>query len=624
MRYLYSHNRRASLFCRVLVWLVIFSFIFSDLGWTFSALNPSEIHTPELAKQITIPSSIGHIKEVFTSQYPETSTATIVFIEDAHSHYYAQKNIKKILKHLEENFDFKNLFLEGAIGRLEPKQIDFLENEKLNKKLLDKLTEKGIVGGVELFLFDEYKNKKDFSGFGVEDIELYKKELKIFRDVYKREKFAKEFLAKIKTRIMTLGSKNFNKELKDFFREWIFHEEIENNILSNLAFLRKFATDTLKIDLSNAREQYDWPQLVRFFKLQELEKALAKADKRKTDDEEKKLFNWLKSNGFNGYLPIFSGDLEAKEKRESTRDLLEEFYEKTNKKGFSFKDYPNFSKRMGMLILENEIRTDELMSEVKDITNLILNSLAKTKKEKELVLIYKDYLSLKKLFSLELANAEYKELLGRGDNLEPKKMLSRLNITGKKATLLQKKINKLFLLAKEFYSVAKMREEVIFKNMISVMKNSKESNGILVAGGFHSEGLSNLFKDNGISYVCVSPHIQELTNDHAYLNVMTLGVNSPAQKSYARLPSAITLNLQRYFPEYGEYYRSEVRATMEEMSNVSLRAQQSNVKRQPEKQRDEGSHQIATAPTLKRGIKGDLKTLKVQARSEMRHGSEKP
>ncbi len=53
------------------------------------------------------------------------------------------------------------------------------------------------------------------------------------------------------------------KELKSFFREWLFQEELQKDILSHLSFLQKYARENLKLDLADAREQYDWPQLVR-------------------------------------------------------------------------------------------------------------------------------------------------------------------------------------------------------------------------------------------------------------------------------------------------------------------------------------------------------------------------
>jgi hypothetical protein len=68
-----------------------------------------------------------------------------------------------------------------------------------------------------------------------------------------------------------------------------------------------------------------------------------------------------------------------------------------------------------------------------------------------------------------------------------------------------------------FYHVAEQRDEVFFKNMSTLMAKNESrgtspesratSTALLVAGGFHTQGLTQTFKEKGISYVLVMPRI---------------------------------------------------------------------------------------------------------------------
>jgi len=449
----------------------------------------------------------------------------------------AQLHQEEILRHLQTQYGLNTIFVEGGLGDLMPELLHFFKDSQLNGKLMDKLTDAGLVGGVERFLSVRNAQrttvepeKKSLSverrvlsapkAYGVEDAKLYRRELELFREVYDGKPMSDQFLGEMRQSLLAQSAASFNKELKTFFREWLFQKELQKNILSHLSFLQKYAREALQLDLTDAREQYDWPMLVRFFKLKELEKW--SHEPRFTDHEEKKkLKRWLEENAIvskqapvlrllldsdRGPWPVVRGSRD-----QDIRATLERFYAAASPLGFKFEDYPALSRSFGRRILSQELQIDELVLEMERLNGKILGVLAKTPEEKAGVAKYQKYLMLRKLFSLELTRGEYQQVLAQRatGNVQREKVASPA-LSVERCAL-------------RFYEIAEQREQAIFKNMLAKMKETKQPNAVLITGGFHSEGLSEVMKQSGMSYVRIAPRISGKVDDSNYLRVMTLG-----------------------------------------------------------------------------------------------------
>lgn len=69
-----------------------------------------------------------------------------------------------------------------------------------------------------------------------------------------------------------------------------------------------------------------------------------------------------------------------------------------------------------------------------------------------------------------------------------------------------------------FYLNAKKRDKVLFDRLIRAKSRSgvPVRAAVMVAGGFHAEGLTNLFRQNGISYAVLMPEISRLPDEIHY------------------------------------------------------------------------------------------------------------
>ena len=576
--------RRYSGFLKFNAAWLIGCFTFTTIAWSAPPLPAkAEVRLPSLADTLEIPKSIGTINERYTSQ----STPTIIHIQDAHAHYEAQQHTKDILEHLYKKYDVELLFLEGGVDKINAKLLEFFNDPELDQKVADGLTKYGMVGGAELFLLETWlKEREVIPAFGVENPKIYKNNLEAYRSVLREEKQSKAFLENLKTKILKQSSIYFNKDLKTFFQKWIFYQDKPNELLRHLEHLGHFAQEKLKLNLTNPFEQINWPQLVRFFKLKEFEQSL---DLQKVEEEKQQLLNWMGEQGIDESLLFSVISAEAGISGDSSiRTQLERFYAAAAPKGFSFEQYPHFKIYAGAMILQNEIDAKLLMEESIRLGDEILAYLAKIEIEKEIIILYKDYLLIQKLLGLELIATEYETIQARKEVLKPSVLLNRAvgiaspvplgvayppateqenvypkhSLVMKQSLLNHEELDKLFARAVQFYRGAREREFMMMQNMMARMKQTGKQKAVLITGGFHSQGLTEEFRKNNFSYIEITPRISEIGDDKVYKQSMMLELPFPRLTGQAAISSTILrpriTSTMQHLPKTDIQYAAEI------------------------------------------------------------------
>ena len=90
-------------------------------------LQNSEIFRPAESQPV-LPPELAKTEEIFGKD------PRILFIQDPHGHYQAQKNIHRLLKLLRKETRFSTLLMEGAVGKQDMSLLHFLRKNPLTKK----------------------------------------------------------------------------------------------------------------------------------------------------------------------------------------------------------------------------------------------------------------------------------------------------------------------------------------------------------------------------------------------------------------------------------------------------------------------------------------------------------
>ncbi len=154
-------------------------------------------------------------------------------------------------------------------------------------------------------------------------------------------------------------------------------------------------------------------------------------------------------------------------------------------------------------------------SEVEDLSwklkeNFVESNKADLSSAKKLLHFYSDLYRLKQLSSLEIARQEWDALQLSFDS-----MRTFLKDHGEDISL---SLNLDAVM--EFYREAIKRDRVLLDNLLEAMRKENQSNGIVVAGGFHMPGIAELLRAEGISYLVVSPQIQSVETEDNYHRVL--------------------------------------------------------------------------------------------------------
>ncbi len=94
-----------------------------------------------------------------------------------------------------------------------------------------------------------------------------------------------------------------------------------------------------------------------------------------------------------------------------------------------------------------------------------------------------------------------------------------------------KHLDKMLEMVDEFYKKADERDSAMLDNLLKKMDERGQRIGVLVAGGYHSSGITRLMRERGISYITVRPEINDMREDASFNNRM-LGHVAPFDHEY--------------------------------------------------------------------------------------------
>lgn len=502
-----------------------------------SGINQSQVYQPIRSNALqnnrlsaaafALPEELGIVEEFYQGKNKQT----VLFIQDAHAQLDAQMSLQDILNFASQQYGFNLLFLEGGLqGRVSTDLLRFYQNDAVNEDIAEILLKDSRITGPGLFLL---KHAGKMRVYGVESEKKYFENIQSFREVYSSQERADLFLKQIKQRLTTAASNTFNPDLLDFSKQWLFYQDSHQDLLIHLAVLKRAAEEHLKLSFDDGRRQLEYPHLLRVFKLQSLEKEIRLSSfSNQTQEEKDKLIEWVQSVLFRQSLADFLKLVALADKGAAGRDLpknarrvLESFYEEARGLGFKWEQYPHLNLLFSQIVLSQEINSVKVFEEIDQVTNRILDQLTIDAREKNVLRLYRRYHALVKLYRLELIRDEFLALKSGGARVRPGKLISALSSLVRmpfdSGTGLDE-MEKLYDEAMRFYEIAASREAGIMETLKNVMSELGEDQAVVIAGGFHAEGIHRMLRQEEMSFVSVQPHISALNSSENYVDHMML------------------------------------------------------------------------------------------------------
>ncbi|MEK6733198.1 MAG: hypothetical protein AABY55_06175, partial [Candidatus Omnitrophota bacterium] len=421
----------------------------------------------------------------------------------------------KILELLLNDYKMGLVCSEGAVGTLDTKEIasfpDYAAREKVGKIFVNA----GELTGEEYLAITKYP---DIPIWGIETEDIYFKNIIDFNKIMKFNPQSQVFISQAKKALEELKARLYTKELLELDQKEADYkaQKIEtNDYITYLLNRERFQT-----------VPYNYKNIALLAETMAKEKAI---DQLKIMNEMQNLLLNLQSSLFNKSLKGESDSLNANAKLFHDQKIspfsfysyLKDLANKHLKDEFSAK-YPAMNSFVTYLAKVNSLDSTNLFIELENLNFQIKEALSKTDEQKTLVKALRNINFLEGFFNLKVSNEELDYYLNNRDSHKVaffesflKPAIKKYNINtfiDYNASLIDPHLTEL----EEFYKVVKERDLAMVNNSLSEIEKRNSKVSTLIAGGFHTKGITKLLKEKGYSYIVVSPYSKTDINEENY------------------------------------------------------------------------------------------------------------
>jgi len=167
-----------------------------------------------------------------------------------------------------------------------------------------------------------------------------------------------------------------------------------------------------------------------------------------------------------------------------------------------------------------------LMNDVKQLTHDVRMKLAVNEDERQLITNVRHIKMLKDLTALTAVNSEVAYFNANTDQFRYNTFAAFINEKSAKYTMQRHlapdgvEIDKILTYVAHFYKGAELRNTVLVENLLREMDRNGQREAALLTGGYHSQGIVEELKKRGISYMVVTPKIDNPEANAAYAQKM--------------------------------------------------------------------------------------------------------
>ena len=459
----------------------------------------------QIFKDFMLPYNYGQI----TSAHYAGTDRVIINIQDLHCHPKVQKNISNIIEIFDRSFGVKKVYLEGVYGQLSTKWItDRMDNVKKGE-ILEKMLNTGRLTGAEYY--SATSGKTEIIS-GLEEKYPYLENLKRFGKIIEDQeeinlilKALDESLFKVKQQYYTKRQYKL-EELSKNYREGTITPQKYYALLSK-------HIDKLGIDLSKYENTFTYMNLL------EMQKNL---DYSKISTELQNLILLLRENLANSAYQMLVDNTENFSKIDKLYGYIVRI---SRELGLDLTvNFPNLDNYFGYIEFSQKINPLELIVEEKKLTEEINTRFSETKAQREVVFLTNFEKYLKDYVSSKITSDDYEYYK---ENIGTFRQLWNKYVDNKVLSLLDDYIAE----ADKFYKINMDRNIYFTNNMfkesdvLNKLENEKNAKGdlnkiidnmkgvkevdIVITGGFHSQTVTEILKNHGVSYIVITPNVTD-------------------------------------------------------------------------------------------------------------------
>lgn len=433
----------------------------------------------------SLPSTYGSVRHLVAPSKTK-GAKTVVYLQDVHLNPEAQDNLAKALQSL---IDQKAIDLVALEGAFEPLNLSYFRRfpyQKSVKAVADYFMQDKRIAGP---LYTALTSQVEIPAFvGVDHPAHYKANVDAYRESAPLVKDRKARLASRVRSLQRLKRETFNEDLLDFDAHVDSYRHEQISLGSYVQFLFNHApapTHDVEMFLAalEAESSLDF-QRVESERSQIVARLVSTLSQKETSDL------------LNHSVAYRMGNL-------SNVDFYQYLKATCKRHNISLRSYQSMDAYVRYVLLADAINVENVLKDVAEMERTVYGSLAKTNAEKQLV-----------------AESKYADLLGKllDFSLTPDEWNGYQTLKETQANPIPGLVS-----FEAFYQQAAQRDEAIAVNLMDAMDKSAASVAVLVTGGFHTPGITDLLKKKGVTSVVFAPKITKVEDESGpgYLSVFT-------------------------------------------------------------------------------------------------------
>gem|GEM_PF-4402977 len=474
---------------------------------------------------------------------------TLIHIEDAHDSLEAQKKIVSILGVLASDYDVRTIALEGGAGEMDTALFKTYPDQTLAKKAAEDLVKEGRLNAGEFFALT---SEMPISVYGAEEKTLYRENLKAFRDLLKNKEKIEKDLKGLCRSIEVLKERVYSDPLKEMERNRTLALEEEKGFTRRWERLKALA---MKKNVS--LDGYD--ELKTLDAVSSLEKEI---DFAKANEERSKLllsFRVPSNDGTRNLiqrrslapLELTKADAEAlvlksldyKSGKIGDSDFYIFLSSLASRYEISLAPYSDLARYMRYLALFDSLDLTRVFEEIEKFEEEVRAATFENDDQRSLASLSTRREILNDLVTGEASSKTFERFSTHPEDFDRERYLTELSGLLSKyhvpsyEGMKPERIFDALKIAHKFYSLAEKRNQVLLERTLARMKAEGTHVAALVTGGFHTQGISQLIENKGLSYLVVLPKITDPKSKRPYVTIITRqkgeyvkSLGSPASK----------------------------------------------------------------------------------------------
>jgi len=335
-----------------------------------------------------------------------------------------------------------------------------------------------VINGVELAAIGYQGDGKEapvdlpFTVMGVEDQSQYEANVMALRASVPLKEKARDALLDYKKELMALKKRHYNKKLTEFDTKYSSFKEGILNVPAYVLYLDSLIPAQTQ-NLRNLIEAVLLEGSIDLVKVEhERGRMLEVLVNKISEVESQTLLQYTNLyrmgqasyGGFYGYL----------------KGLCQS-------NGVDLKNYPEMSLYIQYVLKSKAIDYQTLIQDLNDLESEVQNKLAPTEPQKAIIQLTQNYYALQKLTQHSLTEKEWSRYLNNDPHTKP-----------------------WIRPFENFYRLAVARNKTMVDRLATRFENSDVKTAVLVAGGFHTNGLVEGLKEKGFSILTLSPKITKI------------------------------------------------------------------------------------------------------------------